>query len=259
MSPLAPPRACEVRGTALRAQGALTRQPIVLIRQGSVLARSFHYNTDMFGCLRRLGCLILILIALAAAWYWYAHMREPAGTAIGGDRVWEPVTPAGAERGRMALESLGGKSGPSFVSVSAGDVASYIFFSVSNRLPASTHDLQAAVIGEELAVRGVVPLRELGAGRVLGPLASLVGESDTVFFSGELSVMQPEIGQYRVTELRLQQFRVPAGLIPRVLRGIDRNDRPAGVSPDALALPLPPHIATITVSNGVVTLSRSGR
>ena len=214
----------------------------------------------MFGCLRRLGCLVLILIALAAGWYWYAHMRTgPATAAIGGDRVWEPVTPAGAERGRMALESLAGNTGPTFVSVSAGDVASYIFFSASNRLPASTHDLQAAVIGEELAVRGVVPLRELGAGRVLGPLASLVGESDTVFFSGQLSVMQPEVGQYRVTELRLQQFRVPAGLIPRVLRGIDRNDRPAGVSPGALALPLPPHIADITVGNGVVTLSRSAR
>jgi len=214
----------------------------------------------MFGCLRRLGCLVLILIALAAGWYWYAHMRTDSGaTPVGADRVWEPVTPAGAERGRMALESLAGSAGPSFVSVSAGDVASYIFFSVSNRLPASTRDLQAAVIDDELAVRGVVPLRELGAGRVLGPLASLVGESDTVFFSGELSVMQPEVGQYRVTELRLQQFRVPAGLIPRVLRGIDRNDRPAGVSPDALALPLPPHITDISVSNGVVTLSRSAR
>lgn len=214
----------------------------------------------MFGCLRRLGCLVLILIALAAGWYWYAHMRtDQSGADVGADRVWEPVTPAGAERGRMALESLAGNTGPNFVSISAGDLASYIFFSVSNRLPASTHDLQAAVIDEELAVRGVVPLRELGAGRVLGPLASLVGESDTVFFSGELSVQQPEVGQYRVTELRLQQFRVPAGLIPRVLRGIDKNDRPVGVAPDALALPLPPHITEIRVSDGVVTLSRSGR
>ncbi|HUF65016.1 MAG TPA: hypothetical protein VMM17_03485 [Gemmatimonadaceae bacterium] len=213
----------------------------------------------MFGCLRRLGCLVLLIIALAAAWYWYTHMRgQSARATVGADRVWEPVTPAGAERGRMALESLAGAGGPNFVSVSAGDVASYIFFSVSNRLPASARDLQAAVIDDELAVRGVVPLRELG-GRVLGPLASLVGESDTVFFSGELSVKQPEIGQYRVTELRLQQLRVPAGLIPRVLRGIDRNDRPAGVSPDALALPLPPHITDITVSNGVVTLYRSAR
>lgn len=214
----------------------------------------------MFGCLRRVGCIILILIALAAGWYWYAHVRaDPAVSTVGGDRVWEPVTPAGAERGRMALESLAGNTGPSFVSISAGDIASYIFFSAANRLPPSTHDLQAAVIGEEVAVRGVVPLRELGAARVLGPLASLVGESDTVFFSGELSVMQPEVGQYRVTELRLQQFRVPAGLIPRMLRGIDRNDRPAGVSPDALALPLPPHITDIRVSDGVVTLSRSAR
>lgn len=159
----------------------------------------------------------------------------------------------------MALESLAGTGASNSVSISAGDVASYIFFAVSNRLPASTRDLQAAVIGDELAVRGVVPLRELGVGRVLGPLASFVGESDTVFFSGELSLTQPEVGEYRVTELRLQQFRVPAGLIPRVLRGIDRNDRPAGVAPDALALPVPQYIQDIRVANGVVTLYRSLR
>lgn len=186
-------------------------------------------------------------------------MRERPVSPTGVRSVWEPVTPDGAERGRSALNELARPGGPTFVPVSAGDVASYIFFAAANRLPESTHDLQAAVIDDQMAVRGVIPLRDLGAARVLGPLASLLSEQDTLYFSGRLSVVQPEVGQYRVTELRLQQFRVPPGVIPRVLRAIDRNERPPGVSPDALALPLPPYIAEIEVRDGMVLLHRTAR
>jgi hypothetical protein len=212
------------------------------------------------GCLRRVGCVVFIVIAAAAAWYWYTNMRGGAATPETAVRsVWEPVTPEGAERGRAALDALGRPGGPGFVAVSAGDVASYVFFSAANRLPESTRELQAAVIEDQLAVRGVIPLRELGAGRVLGPFAAVLAEADTVYFAGRLSVVQPEVGQYRVSELRLQQFRVPPGIVPRVLRGIDRNERPPGVSPDALALPLPAHIGDISIGGGVVILYRHTR
>lgn len=208
----------------------------------------------MFGCLRRLGCLALIIVALAAAWYWYARVDEPAAPVGTTRRFWEPLTAEGAERGRVGLDALGSPSGPSFVNLSAADVGSFIFFSVANRLPESTRDLEAAVIGDRLAVRGVVPLRDLGVGRILGPLASMLSESDTILFSGRLSVVQPEVGQFRVLELRVQQLRVPSGLVPRVLRQIDRGDRPLGVSPDALVLPLPPYVQDIRTGNGTVTI-----
>jgi hypothetical protein len=208
----------------------------------------------MFGCLRRLGCLVLILIALAAAWYWYARVDEPAAPAGPRRSLWEPVTPGGAERGRAALEMLESPRGPVFVNASAGDIASFIFFSVANRLPQSARDLEAAVIEDRLAVRGVVSLRDLGVGRILGPLASMLSDSDTVLFSGRLSVVETGIGQYRVHELRVQQLRIPSGLIPRVLRQIDPGERPPGVAPDALVLPLPPYVQDIRVGDGAVTL-----
>jgi hypothetical protein len=214
----------------------------------------------MFGCLRRVGCLVLLVIALAAAWYWWNHMRTRDESREAVSRsMWEPVTSDGAARGRAALDELSRPGAPEFVQVSAGDVASYVFYASTNRLPEGTRDLQAAVIDDQLAVRGVIPLRELGAGRILGPLAALLSDSDTVYFAGRLSVVQPEVGQYRVSELRLQQLRVPPGVIPRVLRGIDRNDRPPGVSPDALALPLPPTIADIHIVDGMIRLERVTR
>ena len=208
----------------------------------------------MFGCLRRLGCLALIIVALAAAWYWYARVDEPAAPAGTARPFWEPLSADGAERGRIALQVLESPSGPVFVNVSAGDVASFVFFSVANRLPETARDLEAAVIDDRLAVRGIVPLRDLGVGRILGPLASVLSDSDTVLFSGQLSVVQPELGQYRVFELRVQQLRIPSGLVPRVLRQIDRGERPPGVAPDGLVVPLPPYVQDIRTGNGVVTL-----
>src|SRR5918999_510703 len=73
--------------------------------------------------------------ALVAAWFWYARVdRPPARPAPGRGIVWEPVTPDGARRTQTALESLAQPQTNSVV-VSAGDVASYIFFSMANRLP----------------------------------------------------------------------------------------------------------------------------
>lgn len=213
----------------------------------------------MFGCLRRLGCLALLLVALLAAWYWYSRRSEPAIPPGAAGRVmWEAVTPAGAERGRLALEALSARGQPSVI-ISAGDLASYIFFALENRLPASTRDLQAAVIDDQLAVRGVVPFRDLGGSRILGPLASLIGDNDTLFIRGRLSVVERQLGEYRVTEVRWQQFRAPPGVVPRVLRQIDRGNRPPEVAPDALAVPLPAYVGDIRTGGGVITLYRSSR
>ena len=216
----------------------------------------------MFGCLRRIGCVIIIAVALLAAWYWYARVDEPAPTPTRTTRVggqWEPLTPDGAERARMALESLSDARGPGSVFVSGGDLASYIFFSSANRLPATAQDVEAAVIGDQLAVRAVVPLKDLGAGQILGPLVAMLDDSDSLQFSGTLRVLQSEIGQYRVKQLQVAKLRIPAGLIPRILRQIDRGDRPAGVPPDALVLPIPPYVGDIRVGEGRIMLSKQAR
>lgn len=213
----------------------------------------------MKGCAGRVGCGVLILAALVAAWYWYARVdRAPQRPAPARGIVWEPVTPDGAQRTRTALETLAQPRTTSAV-VSAGDVASYIFFSLANRLPEASQDIEAAVIGDRLAVRAVVPLREIGANRVLGPLAAMLSDRDSIQFSGTLRVAQPELGEYRVRDLRVAQLRVPSGLIPRVLRQIDHGDRPPGITPDALALPVPVVVRDIRIADGLITLYKTAR
>jgi hypothetical protein len=94
----------------------------------------------MKGCIRRLGCLVLI-IGLAALWYWYARVEHPAATttastdAITGasniNTGWSPLTAADAQRGRVAVEALAQRSGPVFANLSPAEAASYIFLVVA--------------------------------------------------------------------------------------------------------------------------------
>lgn len=210
----------------------------------------------MFGCLRKLGCLVLFAVALAVAYYWYARVPddERAGSGATGAIVWEPLSPALGAQGRAAIEALAG--GQAYAPLSAGQVASYIFLEMSNSLPETAQDLEAAVIGDRLAVRGLVSLADIGGSRLLGPLAQMLSDRDTLLLAGTINVLATGEGQYVVKELRFGQMRVPSGVIPRIVREIDKTEDRGPLSPSAIFLPLPPGVGDVRVGNGLVTLYR---
>ena len=209
----------------------------------------------MFGCIRKLGCLVILAVALAAAYFWWARVPDdeaaaPAARAI----VWEPLSPALGAQGRAAVEALG--AGQAYAALSAGQVASYIFLEMANSLPQSAEDLEAAVINDRLAVRGLVSLADLGGARILGPLAQMLSDRDTLLLSGTMNVLPTGEGQFVVRELRFGSFRVPSGVIPRIVRQIDKTEDRGPMEPSAISLPLPPGVADVRVGGGLVTLYR---
>ena len=214
----------------------------------------------MFGCVRRIGCLVLLLVIAAAAWFtrdrWLPLVRGP-GAEVSAEGVWEPLTPAGAARARAAIQSLGGRSGPVYTSLHAGDLASYVFTSLSRQLPPSAQDVRAAVIGERMYVKALVSLSDFGGGRVLGPMASMLSQRDTVTFGGTFDVIRPGLAEYRVQELRFGQLSLPAGAIPKLLKQIERGARPEGLAPDGLPLVVPSYLGDVRVKTGRVTLYKS--
>lgn len=209
----------------------------------------------MFGCIRKLGCLVILAVAIAAAYFWWARVPEddaaPAGTrAI----VWEPLSPALGAQGRAAVDALG--AGQAYAALSAGQVASYIFLEMANGLPESAEDLEAAVINDRLAVRGLVSLADIGGAKILGPLAQMLSERDTLLLSGTMNVLATGEGQFVVRELRFGSFRAPSGIIPRIVRQIDKTEDRGPMAPNAISLPLPPGVADVRVGGGLVTLYR---
>ena len=220
----------------------------------------------MSGCLRRLGCLLLIVV-LALAWFardwWYPRFFGGGATTTGsapaaGSVVWEPLTPEGAERAKAAVASLAPRRGPTFASMRPGDIASYVFTGVARQLPPSAQDVRAAAIEDRLYVKALVNLSDFGGKSVLGPLAGFLDERDTVQFGGNFEIIRPGLAQFRVREIRLRELKVPARVIPRLLAQNRRGARPPGVSDDALPLLVPEYVADVRVADGKVTLYKSG-
>ncbi|HKG94191.1 MAG TPA: hypothetical protein VKA84_19930 [Gemmatimonadaceae bacterium] len=214
--------------------------------------------------MRKLGCLVLLLVLAAAAYLTrgrWMHLLGGRGAAeapaAAAEVAWEALTPEGAERARRAVASLGGRGGPVFVNVGPGDLASYIFVQVAKQLPPSAQDVQAAVIGERLYLRANVSLRDLGGSGSLGPLASMLGDRETMQIGGQFEVLRPGLAQFRVQEVKLRDFALPQRAIPRVIGQIRKGAVPQGVTPDGLALEVPRHIGDVRVSRGKVTLYKS--
>lgn len=210
------------------------------------------------GCLFRLGCLALLAIAALTGWIFRDRIMaivrdEPPAVAA---PTWERLTPRGAERTRTALQQLSRRDGPVFASLSGGDVASYVFLELARVMPSLADSAQAAVIDDRLVIRGSVPLRELGGRAVLGPFAGLLGDREPVEIGGRLRVTAPGQGELVVTDMKIREFKLPEGIIPRLLRqsGIER---PAGMHENAIPVRLPQHVGDLRVADGRITLYKN--
>jgi hypothetical protein len=217
------------------------------------------------GCVRSAGCLVVFLVVLALGWFYRNDLarvlgreRPPApGTAETG---WRPLTPEGAARARAAIARVEHHSGRISEHVAPADLAAYVLQELAKRgIPANGDSAQASVTGDQLHVRAVMRLGEIGARDALGPFAATIGDHARVEFAGRVQVVRPGLGQYRLTMIRIGDLTVPKALIPRLVQRIDPRPRPAAIAPDGLPLAIPPDIGDVHVANGQVTISRAAR
>jgi hypothetical protein len=213
--------------------------------------------------MRRLGCLVVLLVLAVALWLtrgrWLPLVRGggTSATATTTEGVWEPLTAAGAERARKAIDGLASKRGPVFANLRPGDVASYVFVALRRELPPSAENVAATVIGDRLYVRADIKLADVGGAAVLGPLASFLSDRETMMFGGTFEVIRPGLAEFHVQELKLRELSIPQRMIPKLVQKIGRGSRPEGVAPDALPLLVPEQIGDVRVSRGRVTLYKN--
>jgi hypothetical protein len=214
----------------------------------------------MFGCLRRLGCLVIILGALGA-WYFYTHLRSsdrtPGTHAESASHTgWEPLTAADAARGKRAVESLSQRAGPVFANMTPAEAASYIFLAASRQLPSSASNIQASAVNDRLRVRAQVSLKDFGGASALGPLASLIGDRDTVLLGGTIHVIRSGLGEFVVDEMKFGRASIPGMLIPRLI-GRFRKGNVGELSDRGLPMTMPSYISDVRIENGRITLYKS--
>src|SRR5215510_9037306 len=146
----------------------------------------------MSGCLRRVGCLIFLCIAAVAAFLlrdrWMPYipgLKNPARTtSTASNLTWEPVSDEAAARARRAIESLGKRSGPVFVNLPPGDLASYFYIALAQQLPPSADSIEATTIGNRMYIRAVISLDDFKAADALGPLSGFVGRRERLQMGG---------------------------------------------------------------------------
>lgn len=219
------------------------------------------------GCMRKLGCLVLLVLLVAVAWIFQDRWRPllhrggaaPVATAPDtADRdLWEPLTAQGAARAREQVRALGSRRGPVFANVRPGDLSAYVFEELSKQLPPSAQNPEAAVIDDALHVRADMRPSDFGGRKTLGPFAAMLGDREPVEFGGTLEIVRPGLAQYHVRELRIHQLSIPRPMIPKLIANIERGARPDGIAADALPLVVPAYIGDVRVHDGKITLYKA--
>jgi hypothetical protein len=172
-------------------------------------------------------------------------------------QAWERLSPAGAARMRAALAALQKPSGPVFVTVRPGDLASYVFEQLSKQLPPSADSVEAGAFGDRMYIRASVKPSDFGGGDVLGPLAGFLADRERMQFGGAFRIIRSGLAEFRVQEIRFREFPVPSGAIPRLLKRVEHGARPPGLSEDGLPLVVPPYIGDVRTEPGRITLYKS--
>ena len=212
------------------------------------------------GCIARLGCLVVLACLAVGAWFtrdrWMSKVTgtTPVAAAVS---AWQPLSPAAGARGKRTIESLQSSSGPVFANLTAAEIASYVFQTVGRTLPTSADSVEAAVIGDALYVRAIVPMKDLAGSGALGPLGGLLNDREKITIGGGFRVVRPGLSEFQVREIKLRDFKVPSGAIPRLLQQIGRGNRPQGIAADALPVPTPATLADVRIANGKVTLYKT--
>jgi hypothetical protein len=212
----------------------------------------------MFGCARTVGCAV-IAVALAAGAYVTRDMWLPRITGRSPDAgvTWEKVGDDRGAHARSAVESLGRKGGPVFANLTAADVTSLLLAEARRRFPASVEGAEAAVVGDRLLMRATVDLSELRALDALGPVGAMLGSRQRLAFGGRINVLRPGLAEFRVDEAKIGELIVPPQAIPKLIAQLDREARPAGISPNGIPFALPEPVGDVRVGRGRVTLYKN--
>ena len=211
----------------------------------------------------RLGCLIVLVILGVAAWFtrnqwmdklpWRSSHVETTATGPDG---WSPLTQAGANRTRDALQKLSTPRGPVYLTLEGSDVASYIFLQIQKQLPAATDSFAAKIDGDRIRLRARMRTADLG-GVVTGMLGKLLGERERVEMGGTLHVTGKGRAEFDVKEVKVHDVGLPDALVTRLVRAVVKGPRTADLSENGLPISIPPYIGDVRIANGKITLYKN--
>jgi hypothetical protein len=219
----------------------------------------------MFGCLGRIGCFLVLAVVAAAAWFthdfWYPKLRARLGgvpvVVSTSAAKWEPLTPEGSARARLAVGRLSTKNGPVYVDVGAGDLAAYALDQALRDLSRDSTGAEAMARDDHLLVRATVNVADLADAKALGPLTSMIGGKQEITVRGKLEIVSPGHAQFRVDQIMLKELQLPEALIEQIVGRIRKQDRTATTPKNAIPVHVPLELADVRIAKGHVVLYKT--
>jgi hypothetical protein len=195
------------------------------------------------GCAGRILAASLLVLVLTLAW---SNRHELS-------RLWERLTGTGvratpelAARADEKLASLGEAGGPRRVALSASELQSLIEYRWAGFLPPDVVDPKVALGDGRVVLEGGVAMVRFGRETELEEIIAFLPDTAALRAVASFSPLDSAHVALEVHELGAAGIPVPGRLIPRVLDKFRGSSAP-GLSPNALAVPLPPGIGNVYV------------
>lgn len=202
----------------------------------------------MMGCLRRVGCLVVLVVAGIGAWlardlWWERVTGTPARAHI----EWSgPTRDSAAMADRLARSR-----NAAWVSLEPGELATMLEAATGRVLV----EPQVAIEGDAIHVRGRLALSEVPTSGVLGPFAKLLSGEPRMELAGRPSMAGRGTARIVVTDLRVGGVEVPgaarAALVRQLqARGAEATDAGEG----EIRFSVPAWLGDLRVANGKLTV-----
>lgn len=216
----------------------------------------------MFGCIGRLGCLLVLAVLCVGGWFtkdlWYPRVRAMVvATPPAKSLSWAPINKDASSAGTRAAERLGEKSGPVFANLTPAEFAAWQLEPAMKILGTSAGNPEVTVHGDTLFVRANVAVTELGDPKSLGPLATMLDGRQPVVIGGRLAMQQPGLLGLQVTQMTVNELKLPSALIAKVVKRVSVKERTDSIAPGVIVLPVPKSVADVRVSNGKIVLYKA--
>ncbi len=216
----------------------------------------------MFGCLGRLGCLILLAVLAVGGWYtkpwWYPRVRAMVVASPPAPSVtWAPITAADAKTAAARVAPLAAARGAVFATLTPAEFAALQLEPAMKILGSAAGSPAASTHGDTLFVRANVAVTELGDPKSLGPLAGMLDGRQPVLIGGRLAMAAPGLIGLHVTEMTVKDLRLPGALIERIVARISVRQRSDSVGRGVIAIAAPAGVADVRVTNGKVVLYKA--
>jgi len=208
------------------------------------------------GCLRRIIMLVVLLALLAGGWLFRDRIRTAWRDLRG---VPEPEQPSEqlAETAQAKLEGIRGGE-QTYVALSAAELESLLLYRYEGVLPAFLEQAHVELTGDQLRLRGRVPIDKLPRVQGLDDVAGFLPDTTELVVTGRLIPLDSGRVGFAVDGVSAAQVPLPGRIVPRALTHLGRRDEP-GLPADAIGLPLPAGISNAYVRrDSLVLLSRPG-